>query len=195
MVHDYSKNRMLPKWKQQIKVYNDGINALETLKSLADKFDGKVINKRFTNACNEIVDLKVVRISLNEMGYNHQAEMNEKRIIVHLSDRSARQTDNDGNYIGWTYVEDSKIEVCLKDWTSLYINADGRLEKDLFINAIDDTIKETHRRIGIFEDAVNNFDTYMEKVEEVNKQLDTLKRDLPTPFGLATWHVTLDFDY
>lgn len=83
----------------------------------------------------------------------------------------------------------------MEDWTSLYINADGRLEKDLFIKAIDDTIKETHRRIGIFEDAVNNFDTYMEKVEEVNKQLDTLRRDLPTPFGLATWHVTLDFNY
>ena len=195
MVHDYSKCRMLPKWKQQIKVYNDGITALETIKSLADKFDGKVINKRFTNACNKIVDLKLVRISLEEEGYNYRAEMNEKRLLVHLADRSARQINNAGVEIGWTYVEDPKIEVRPDDGVSLYINADSRLEKDLFIKAIDDTIKETQRRIGIFKDAVNNFDTYMEKVEEVNKQLETLRRDLPTPFGISTWHVNLVFDY
>ena len=55
--------------------------------------------------------------------------------------------------------------------------------------------QDVHIVGGGFEDAVNNFDTYMEKVEEVNKQLDTLRRDLPTPFGIATWHVTLVFDY
>lgn len=44
------------KFEQQVKAYNDAIKALEVAKTLADKFDGKVINKRFTNALNEASD-------------------------------------------------------------------------------------------------------------------------------------------
>ena len=75
---------MVPKWTHQIKVFNDAIKSLEAIKVIADKFDGKVINKRFITNLNEISDRNIIIFSLEEEGYNKIAGINEKVVSLYL---------------------------------------------------------------------------------------------------------------
>lgn len=80
------------KFEQQVKAYNDAIKALEVAKTLADKFDGKVINKRFTNALNEATNAffgkdNVVIFSLDATHYDWSHKQNVTQIELYLSDR------------------------------------------------------------------------------------------------------------
>ena len=73
---------MVPKWTHQVKVFNDAIKSLEAIKVIADKFDGKVINKRFITKLNEISDGNIIIFSLEEKGYDYIAGINEKVVSI-----------------------------------------------------------------------------------------------------------------
>ena len=80
---------MVPKWTHQVKVFNDAIKSLEAIKVIADKFDGKVINKRFITKLNEISDRNIIVFSLEEEGYDkiavaHHLKDQGETILFHL---------------------------------------------------------------------------------------------------------------
>ena len=75
---------MVPKWTHQVKVFNDAIKSLEAIKVIADKFDGKVINKHFITKLNEISDRNIIIFSLEEEGYDKIAGINEKVVSINL---------------------------------------------------------------------------------------------------------------
>lgn len=184
-----SSRNMPIKWQHQVKVFNDAIKSLEVIKPLADKFDGKVINKRFTTAMNEVADKEIVRFSIHEKGYNRTAKVNEKVVSLYLCDRGFKAEN------GWGYIDEDDFEVREFSDTDFYINADGRLVKDFFIQAVDNMIEFFNGRIAEYQDCIDNFDKYLEEIRNVNKQIDELKKKLHYPMSIQTYKLELPFWY
>lgn len=183
------KNIFILKCKQQIIAYTDGINALEQLKSLADKFDGKVINKRFITATKEVVDKNLVTFVLENNGYNYARKQNELRISLYLHNRSICYEG------GCVYIDASQITIYQNSIDSdFYINADGRLNKELFIQAIDKTITTIRNYIVEYQRAIDFCDIYVEKVKRLNEELSALKKELPFPLYIPTTQISLPFN-
>lgn len=184
-----SSRNMPTKWQHQVKVFNDAIKSLEIIKPLADKFNGKVINKRFTTAMNEVADTEIVRFSIHEKGYNRTAKVNEKVVAMYLCDRGFKAEN------GWEYIDEDNFEVREFSDTDFYINADGRLVKDFFIHAVDNMIEYFKRRIAEYQDCIDNFDKYLEEIANVNKQINELKKKLHYPMSIQTYKLELPFWY
>ena len=127
---------MVPKWTHQVKVFNDAIKSLETIKVIADKFDGKVINKRFITKLNEISDCNIIIFSLEEKGYDKIAGINEKVVSLYLTGRCFK---NDSG--SWSYIDEDSFSILEANNKDLYLNKDGRLVKQYLIQGIDKTIE------------------------------------------------------
>lgn len=183
-------NALFPKWKKQVKVYNDAIKALETIKPLADKFDGKVINKRFKDALNDICKDIDVAFSIDEKGYNRYAKVNEKIIVMRLTDRSFPTSE-----VSCGYIDEDRFEIWQVDNEKFYINGDGRLAKDIFIQAVDRMIDVVNERIAQYQDCIDNFDAYMDEVRKVNETIKALGDKLHYPMTLQTLRLELPFWY
>lgn len=179
------------KWTKQVKVLNDGIKSLETIKPLADKFDGKVINKRFVKALNEVSDHNIVIFSLVDKGYDRRVGYNEKLINFYLTDRSFKIESQSC----WGYIDEDDFTILEIDNDNFYVNADGRLVKDIFIKAIDKTIDRLNRKIEAFQDCIDHFDEYLNEVNKVNKALADLHAKLHYPMSVLTNDVELPFYY
>lgn len=183
------KERILAKWEQQIKVYRDAISAMESIRELADKFDGKVINKRFVTAMNEITDKKCVSFSIVEKGFSFSCNHNEKRVKIMMHDRCRSMP----NYN--VYVDVSEHEIIEDDFTKPYINADGRLAKDSFLASIDSNIKHLPEIISEYQRAIDRFDDYMAMVEKINEEITALRNEIPSPMCIGTFRLELPFWY
>lgn len=181
------KERILAKWEQQIKVYRDAISAMESIRELADKFDGKVINKRFVTAMNEITDKKCVSFSIVEKGFSFSCNHNEKRVKIMMHDRCRSMP----NYN--VYVDVSEHEIIEDDFAKPYINADGRLAKDSFLASIDSNIKHLSEIISEYQRAIDRFDDYMAMVEKINEEITALRNEIPSPMCIGTFRLELPF--
>lgn len=183
------------KFMQQIKAYNDAINALEVAKTLADKFNGKTINKRFTNALNEAVndffgEDHLVVFSLAPTHYDWEHHQNITQIRLYLSDRCKCY---DG---GCVYIGNDTIQVYeLSDKSECYINAEGKLNKEIYLKALDNQIEKCKRAIHEYQLCVDHFDEYLDKIREVNKKLEELRKEIPYPMAIANCRIELPFWY
>lgn len=183
-------NGVFPRWKQQIKAFDGGIKSLEGIKTLADKFDGKVINKRFVNAMNEITDEKVAIFSLVEKGYDYRTKINEKIISIYLTDRSFPTSK-----CTCGYIDEDRFDVREINEKDFYINGDGRLVKEFFIKALDDMIAILTQRRDAYQDCINNFDEYLDEVRKINNEIEELRKKVHYPMSIQTIKLELPFWY
>lgn len=181
---------MIPKWTHQVKVFNDAIKSLEAIKVVADKFDGKVINKRFITKLNEISDGNIINFSLEEKGYDYTAKMNEKVVSLYLTDRSFK---NDSG--SWTYIDENSFDILEVNNKDFYINKDGRLVKEYFIQGIDKTIEIFKSKIAKYQDCIDHFDEYMAEVKKINAEIAELRKKLHFPMSISTYSIQLPFYY
>lgn len=178
------------KWAKQIEVFGKSIKALELAKTFADRFDGKVINKRFTNALNEasnqVFGNNEVVFGLKADGYNYTRKQNIVELVFSITDTRY----NAG------YIDYNKFIIFEIDKSSdSYINADGRLNKDIFIEAIDKQISNAKESIRNYQKCIDNFDNYLDRVKQLNKEIDDLKKDIPYPMSICTYKIDLPFWY
>ena len=181
---------MVPKWTHQIKVFNDAIKSLEAIKIVADKFDGKVINKRFITNLNEISDRNIIIFSLEEEGYNKIAGINEKVVSFYLTDR--RFKDDRGSC---AYIDEDSFNILEANEKDFYINKDGRLVKEYFIQGIDKTIENFKARIAKYQDCIDHLDEYMAEVKQINAEIDELRNKIHFPMYILTGSIQLPFLY
>lgn len=183
------------KFEQQVKAYNDAIKALEVAKTLADKFDGKVINKRFTNALNEATNAffgknNVVIFSLEPTHYDWSHKQNVTQIKLYLSDRCKCYEG------GCVYIDYDKVHVYeLSSDSECYVNADGRLNKEIYLKALDKQIENCKDAIHNFQLCIDHFDEYLNKVKDFNKKLEELKKEIPYPMAIRNMKIELPFWY
>lgn len=183
------------KFEQQVKAYNDAIKALEVAKTLADKFDGKVINKRFTKALNEASDNffgkeRQVIFSISPVHYDWSHKQNITQIELYLSDRCKCYEG------GCVYIDYDRVHVYeLSNDSECYVNAEGRLNKEVFLKALDKQIENCKDAISKFQLCIDHFDEYLNKVKDFNKKLEELKKEIPYPMGISTFKIDLPFWY
>ena len=176
-------NENVLRFQQQAKAYNDAIKALELAKTFADKFDGKVINKRFTTTLNEAAKTflgnQVVNFSLHYSGYNCTMEQNIIELEIYLYDRYKCYEG------GCVYIDDDRLRV-YSDYRQYkaYIDEDSRLNKDLFIKAINTTIDIHHNLMERYQYCADNFDDIMNKIIEENKRIEAFKKEIPSPMHI-----------
>lgn len=181
---------MVPKWTHQVKVFNDAIKSLEAIKVIADNFDGKVINKRFITKLNEISDSDIIIFSLEEKGYDYIAEINEKVVSLYLTDRRFK---NDRG--SWSYIDEDSFNILEVNEKDFYINKDGRLVKEYFIQGIDKTIEIFKRKIAQYQDCIDHFDEYMAEVKKINAEINELRNKISFPMSILTYSIQLPFLY
>ena len=181
---------MVPKWTHQVKVFNDAIKSLEAIKIIADKFDGKVINKRFITKLNEISDGNIIIFSLEEKGYDKIAGINEKVVSLYLTDRCFK---NDSG--SWSYIDEDSFSILEANNKDFYINKDGRLVKEYFIQGIDKTIEFFKTKIAQYQDCIDHFDEYMAEVKKINAEIDELRNKIHFPMSILTYSIQLPFYY
>lgn len=174
---------MVPKWTHQVKVFNDAIKSLEAIKVLADKFDGKVINKRFITKLNEISDGNIIIFSLI-------AGINEKVVSLYLTDRCFK---NDSG--SWSYIDEDHFNIREANEKDFYINKDGRLVKEYFIQGIDKTIEFFKTKIAQYQDCIDHFDEYMAEIKKINAEIDELRNKIHFPMSILTYSIQLPFLY
>ena len=185
---------MLSKWKQQIKAYNDAINALEAIKPLASEFNGKAITKRFTNALNNLVDKSLGSFALVSQGYNCMRHQNIKQIMFLMHDRIAKVDDIGGR----VHIDDNTVTVYEVDNESefpCYINAEGRLNGEVFVRALDKAIGKCRDAIGRHQKCIDNFDVYLSKIRDINRKISELKEEIPSPMTIYPSCLELPFAY
>ena len=185
-----TQRMMIPKWTHQVKVFNDAIKALESIKVIADNFDGKVINKRFITKLNEISDRNIIIFSLEEEGYDKIAGINEKVVSLYLTDRCFK---NDSG--SWSYIEEDSFNIREANEKDFYINKDGRLVKEYFIQGINKTIENFKARIAEYQDCIDHFDEYMAEVKKINAEIDELRDKVHFPMSILTGSIQLPFLY
>ena len=185
-----TQRMMVPKWTHQVKVLNDAIKSLEAIKVIADNFDGKVINQRFITKLNEISDRKIIIFSLEEKGYDYVAKINEKVVSFYLTDR--RFKDDRGSC---AYIDEDSFNILEANEKDFYINKDGRLVKEFFIQGIDKTIEIFKVKIAKYQDCIDHFDEYMAEVKKINAEIDELRNKIHFPMTILTGSIQLPFFY
>lgn len=181
---------MVPKWTHQVKVFNDAIKSLEAIKVVADNFNGKVINKRFVTKLNEISDRNIIIFSLEEEGYDKIVGINEKVVSLYLTDRCFK---NDSG--SWSYIDEDSFNIREVNEKDFYINKDGRLVKEYFIQGIDKTIEFFKTKIAQYQDCIDHFDEYMAEVKKINAEIDELRNKVHFPMSILTGSIQLPFYY
>lgn len=190
-----NKEYMINKFEQQVKNLQDAIKAFELSKTLADKFDNKVINKRFidalNNAANEAFGENEVRFGFYEYGMSYSHKQYIKEIEVFCYDRRKCFKG------GCVYIDDYRYRLDEIDMVKgpCYINSDGRLVKEVFLKAIEKEIAYLNKRIGEYQYCIDNFDAILDKVREENKRLEALRKEIPSPMYVLTTKIELPFWY
>lgn len=190
-----SMDTQICKFQQQVKNYQDAIKAFEVAATLADKFDGKVMNKRFidalNNAAEEAFGDKKVHFSFYDYGMSHSLNQCVKEIDVYCYDRCK---NFDGgcvyidNYTHRLYEVDNVKGPC-------YINKEGRLVKEIFLKAIEKKIADLKKSIDEYQYCADNFDAILDKIREENKRIDALRKEIPRPMYIGTMYLELPFWY
>lgn len=187
-----SKGIIMLEWKQEIVIIDAYLSTLRRLKKFAEKWDGKVINKRFIdgfikvngvdNVClymyhgnRNLIELRTSYklLFVTTPGYNWEIKRHTGYIL-----RVSKHSDSEQDH---------------------YLDSSRRLSYDVLAGVIDyytTMFIEEKKKIN---HAIKNFDKIFEKVMKVNVKLRKLKAELQdTPFEIDTNHVEFSqftYDY
>ena len=120
---------------KEIEVYESYINLIPTISKVVHEFDGKCINKRFTDALDKAVnngDIKNRKFYIStEYGYNGQFE-----IIVHSYNDSVKEI-SDKEYPNYYKVENNTYTFVIpKDNFEITDSGNYRIKADAIIESL-----------------------------------------------------------
>ena len=136
-------------------------SAWQTILDLLYKENGKTLNRRFTTKLATLLDPKEVSVSINNTYFDTE-------INIFLVNRNFCDSYGKAIYI------DNKIYY--RTLAKKYLtDVDGKINADYAAESIQRIIANIDKSIAKYEDAVQNFDTYTNKV---NTALENLKSAL-----------------
>lgn len=154
-----NKTQLFSKWNNQINVYNELLEALAIVDSVAKEFDGKVLNKRFTNKVDNkfVVDGMHTRLDFN---YATKPQL----VITYY-----------GTYP--FYTADLYNHMILTDYSLSMADNNNRLVYANF-EIIKNKVEGQYRKmVNDYKLAMKNFDAYMQRVNSLNEQIRQLEKD------------------
>ena len=109
---------------------------------------------------------------------------------LYLTDRCFK---NDSG--SWSYIDEDSFSILEANNKDFYINKDGRLVKEYFIQGIDKTIEIFKSKIAKYQDCIDHFDEYMAEVKKINAEIDELRNKIHFPMSILTYSIKLPFYY
>lgn len=159
-----------------MKAFKELIKALEVLKEVAQKFDGKVINKRFCIAFSAAYPDGYITID------RRRAESRE--IEVHLVGiRNLCGAYADGEISLYVLDRDAYLKAC----------NDERLDYSKLCECIDHYESRLQNRIAQYEDALENYDKYREEAASMVAQIRDYYNRMPEPLKPLTSYFETPF--
>lgn len=153
---------------------------METQRLMVPKWTHQI--KVFNDAIKSLEAIKVI-------ADNFDGKVINKRFITKLNEISDR------NIIIFSLEEEGYDKIAEINEKDFYINKDGRLVKEYFIQGIDKTIENFKARIAMYQDCIDHFDEYMAEVKKINAEIDELRNKIHFPMSILTGSIQLPFLY
>lgn len=158
--------------------------ALEIVKRESAKWDGKVLNKRYTDAMTAAVEniakydafgrhqLPAVSVRFETTYYGERTG----RIELKWHDNRAGNADNIAVYLDW-----DEVDVKYADCNALKnaYNVNGRLVYNKLCEAIDELAERIEKNVQEAEKAISMADEVIKKYERINAILKAELADVP----------------
>lgn len=174
------KSRFIPHANALIKGYNQLNSIWSRVLTVAGEMDGKVFNKRFTDAVNARIE------EYGHVTISDTFGSGRKILKIWLKERSYKGADCRG-FECWIYFDDELYFDYLYNIDDML--TDGRIDATKAAKVIGDFFRLIAEKVATLKDAVKNYDKYMAKrakalaafgkaMAEVNKlfEFDSLHR-------------------
>lgn len=179
-------------WKQEIVIIDAYLSTLRRLKKFAEKWDGKVINKRFVDGFTKENGADNICLQLY-LGNRNLIELRTPWKFLYCGTPGYKW--HIGRYTSYILQTDQHRD-CEQDY---YMDNSRRLSYNVLSGVIDNYMImfiEEKKKINY---AIKNFDKIFEKVMKVNVKLRKLEAELRgTPFDISTTYVEFSqftYDY
>lgn len=154
------KGLFIANTEKEIAMNNLFIEHLKKLIPFVEKFDGKVLNKRFVNAYkDEVLTIPFSYCSLNGTSFKIGFNGEERQIYMN------------NQFKGYLSISETL--------TYLKVDGDYRLKKDETIESINEDILRYQNDNVTLEHCIENFDNYAEMSEELEKQIIEYQKVVP----------------
>lgn len=155
------KRTFIENAKRENETYKAIIEAINVLAPIAEKYNGKVINKRFVDAVNK---------AFEEKGYKLPCQYYPLRINL-----------DEYNRIYFVVLHPCNITIYPKEYDKPYI-IDKRMDYSVFESAIEKTLKNTAEKIADNERCINTIDDVIQGYKELKKHVNDFMDSLPRKF-------------
>lgn len=169
--------------QKEVQMLRGFMAALEIIKRESAKWDGKVLNKRYTDAMTAAVtdvatykccgvQRQSVEVRFETTYYNERTG----RIEIVWNDRLAGVVSNTAVYVSY-YVSYNEMTVCT-EYGNTY-NESGRLNYQKLCNALDAQKERVKNNLAEYEKAINMADEVIQRYERINAILKDAFADVP----------------
>ena len=155
------KESFIANAKRENETYKAIIEAINVLTPIAEKYNGKVINKRFVDAVNK---------ALEEKGY----KLPYHYYLLHIS-------LDEYNRIYFIANHPCNITIYPKEYNKPYI-VDKRMDYSVFESAIEKTLKNAAEEIANNERCIASIDDIIQGYKELKKHVKDFMDSLPYKF-------------
>ena len=178
------KNVFICRKTKEVQMLRGFLAALEIIKRESAKWDGKCMNKRYTDAMTAAVEniakydafgrhqLPALSVRFETTYYGERTG----RIELKWHDNRAGNADNIAVYLDW-----DEVDVKYADCNALKnaYNVNGRLVYDKLCEAIDELAERIEKNVQEAEKAINMADDVIRKYERINAILKAELADVP----------------
>lgn len=172
------KNEFFNTQKQQIKVYNEMLEALAKIKAFSAQYDGKIINKRFVDALKAELP-PCIDVILEKEHYTAGD-------VITLTILDQNRLAPEGGY-----VDESVFKI--HNYPSEYIDADTRrLNYAVFCKALKLKTDSAIYNRDDLQNALDNYDKFYEAYLTLKRHADEYRKTLPYVLrcsGVLCWPV------
>lgn len=164
-----SEFRFINNGKCQIKAWKTILSTLPAILKVAEKYDGKVINKRFFDKIKEVIS--------TEIGYVDKARYtSDHRIEVYLN--QSYRWDSASN----TYIDENSFAIYpVPQSTQEYIDLNKRFNLALFKEAVAHTTGLLNERIDELQKSIDGLEHYQAVIKELENHVKETLATIPYP--------------
>ena len=141
-----------------------------------EKFNGKVLNKRFETALRKIDD----NLRYDQTGSRFDIE-------VHLNNRCVQSVKTDSyGYSNWNYISDFNLVLNSVLYTTTYnpddrkmLDENGRIIAPVIVKALEEKKKIIENTIAELEEKIDKVQEYKSKLETLRSEMEKVMSDVP----------------
>ena len=159
----------------EVENYKKALELYDSIIEVVEKYNGKVLNKRFETALKKVNDYIRVDMSGRTL-----------YIQLYLEDRSVKSFNNDfWIYINKTYINLNGYTPRLAySWENdldgkLCADHENRLIASVLIKSLNEEKEHIKNKIILLENEVNKADEYKQQLEDLKAQMEKITRNIP----------------